>query len=209
MEQLSGIYSITNTTNGKIYYGSAKKFQRRWFVHKNDLIHGKHANQHLQKAWNKYGSSSFRFDIVEEVPEFELKQVEQQYLDWIKVMPKTLFYNISMSADCPNRGMHLSEDTKKKISCARKGKFVGENCGMFGRVGSKHHFYGKHHSAEIRKRISESHMDKKIYSFKNVMTKEIFTGVRRDFYKRYNLHAGNVCDVVNGKLHAYKDWILV
>ena len=46
----------------------------------------------------------------------------------------------------PCYGKHLSEETKQKISEAKKGKYTGEDNPM----------YGKHHTEEMKKRMSES-----------------------------------------------------
>lgn len=45
------------------------------------------------------------------------------------------------------KGKHLSEETRRKLSEARKGKYTGE----------KHSMYGKHHSDESKKKMSEAH----------------------------------------------------
>ena len=47
-----------------------------------------------------------------------------------------------------NLGKHLSEETRKKLSEANKGKPSGMN--------------GKHHSAEARKKLSEAHKGKSL-----------------------------------------------
>ena len=44
------------------------------------------------------------------------------------------------------KGRHLSEETKIKLSKAKKGKYTGE----------KHSMYGKHHSEETKKKLSEA-----------------------------------------------------
>lgn len=43
-------------------------------------------------------------------------------------------------------GKHHSEESKKKMSLAKKGMYIGE----------KNPFYGKHHSEETRRRLSEA-----------------------------------------------------
>jgi 5-methylcytosine-specific restriction endonuclease McrA len=53
-------------------------------------------------------------------------------------------------------GKHLSEETKKKISEAKK----GEKSYLFGRTGDKHPMFGKHHSEETKKKISEYNIGK-------------------------------------------------
>ena len=68
----SGIYSIKNTINGKIYVGSSVTIYHRLISHVSYLRRGVHGNAHLQHAWNKYGKSSFVFA--------ELEYVEVRYL---------------------------------------------------------------------------------------------------------------------------------
>lgn len=60
-----GIYAIRNNTNNKIYIGSTKKsFHSRKTKHLNSLRKGVHNNTHLQSSYNKYGESSFTFEIL-------------------------------------------------------------------------------------------------------------------------------------------------
>jgi group I intron endonuclease len=61
----SGIYSITNIINNKIYIGSAKSFSNRWNKHKSDLMANRHHSNHLQNAWNMYKPNNFEFKIIE------------------------------------------------------------------------------------------------------------------------------------------------
>lgn len=76
-----GIYKIKNLENGKCYYGSSKDITKRWKTHLNQLKNGKHHNIHLQRSWDKYGESSFIFEVVEECNEKVLLELEQKYLD--------------------------------------------------------------------------------------------------------------------------------
>lgn len=106
------VYSITNTVNGCIYIGSSVDIYTRRCHHLSDLRHGRHSNQHLQRAWNKYGESSFIFDILRLCSKDELKEWEDRLI-----------------ADSPNRynildqsysfyGYRHTEETKKKIGAA-------------------------------------------------------------------------------------------
>lgn len=61
----------------------------------------------------------------------------------------------------PNYMKPRSEETKKKISESRKGKYVGENSSMYGKRGILSPWYGKHHSEETKAKISESHKGEK------------------------------------------------
>ena len=57
-DKINGIYSITNTINGKVYYGSSVDCERRWYQHKSSLNKNIHKNYHLQSSWNKCGKDA-------------------------------------------------------------------------------------------------------------------------------------------------------
>lgn len=80
-KKICGVYKITNTANGKMYVGSSKDIYKRWNQHQNELNCGMHGNQYLQNAWNKYGSQSFKFEIIEECPIDNQFEREQFYLN--------------------------------------------------------------------------------------------------------------------------------
>lgn len=79
-EMTTGIYSITNTQNGRQYIGSSSNVEARWEDHRYWLDRGEHINQHLQSSWKKYGRGSFRFDLIEECKESELLRRERYYI---------------------------------------------------------------------------------------------------------------------------------
>lgn len=119
MAAQSGIYEIVNTVNGKRYIGSAKNFANRWSGHLRRLRRNDHHSAKLQRAWNKYGESQFKFlPILTCAPTKEMLYFyEQQLLD--KVKPE---YNIAVSAYAPMAGRTMSEETRKKMSISGKGK---------------------------------------------------------------------------------------
>jgi hypothetical protein len=79
--KICGVYKITNTANGKFYVGSSKDIKSRWYQHTSRLNENKHGNSYLQNAWNKYGSQSFKFELIEECnPEIQFER-EQFYLN--------------------------------------------------------------------------------------------------------------------------------
>jgi group I intron endonuclease len=101
-----GIYRIRNLVNDKCYYGSSKEIQKRWKRHKNDLINDKHINIILQRAWNKYRSYNFAFEIVETCEEEELFDLEQLYLN------KNPAYNIGIHA---SGGDNLTKNPNRHV----------------------------------------------------------------------------------------------
>lgn len=123
METKNIIYSITNSINGKKYVGSALNFNKRKKDHLNRLKNGKHHSKKLQNAYNKYGKGVFEFNILEVVNDVSfLIEAEQKWIDNLK--PE---YNMTLIAGLNSHlGMKRSEETKKKISEALKGKKLSE-----------------------------------------------------------------------------------
>lgn len=112
----SGIYAILNLKNHKHYVGSAVNLRKRKGVHLAELRAGRHHCSKLQNAWNKYGESAFRFDVLEIVEDKErLIEREQFYID--ATLP---FYNSARIAGS-SLGRVTSSETRKKISEALTG----------------------------------------------------------------------------------------
>jgi hypothetical protein len=63
--QLSGIYAIENTANGRIYIGSTICFEKRRRQHLLRLIRGRHSAFHMQQDWDACIDPAFVFRILE------------------------------------------------------------------------------------------------------------------------------------------------
>lgn len=129
----SGIYKITNTINGKFYVGSSKDIDWRWYCHRHYLETGKHNNPKLQHSWNKHGSISFIFEVIEDTisDSKTLLEREQYYLDILTPYKRNIGYNICPKAEGgDNITYHPNRDEfVKKMILINK----GENNGMFGK----------------------------------------------------------------------------
>ena len=110
----SGIYIITNTIDKKCYIGSSVNINRRWINHKSALNNNKHKNQHLQRAWNKYGSEVFKYSVLLYCSKHDLLFYEQRAIDSLK--PE---YNTCMIAG-NTLGYKHNDETRAKISTAAK-----------------------------------------------------------------------------------------
>lgn len=116
------IYKIVTLHNNKFYIGSAIKPNKRKLEHLNTLKFNKHANNYLQKVYNKYGKENIKFEIVEEINDCNiLIEREQYYIDTLN--PE---YNIQRIAGGSALGCKRSEETKLKISNSRKGQLLSE-----------------------------------------------------------------------------------
>jgi group I intron endonuclease len=127
---MKGIYKIVNTKNGKLYIGSSTKIRRRWNTHKRLLRLGKHHSVPLQRAYDKYGKDSFDFILLERLAEDatseEMYKREQYYLDTLKPFDRK-GYNLVREAGGGKAGTQHSEETRKKIRTALKGRAFSTN----------------------------------------------------------------------------------
>ncbi len=92
------IYRIVHRETGRCYIGSAWRPIDRKVRHERDIRSGEHTNLILVRAFAKYGTDAFTFEIVEWFDEESMTrerlfEVEQQYLDRDK--PR---FNISKDA---------------------------------------------------------------------------------------------------------------
>lgn len=158
-----GIYQIRNLQNNKVYIGSTNCFNRRKDEHFTNLRNNHHVNPHLQHAFNCYGEHNFVFEILEVIKEEkDLIKREQYWFDKINPCKDSIGYNILNEATEVNRIAH-SEQTKRKISQSKKGTRAwnkGLKCPQWS--GKNHGMYGKTHTPEVKQRLREFHLGRKL-----------------------------------------------
>lgn len=169
---ISGVYGILNTKNGKIYIGSSVRVKARWRSHIGFLRKGKHHSIKLQRAWNKYGEDVFSSILIRKTLQdrSSLLVLEKEF---IKIFnSKENGYNIcSEPGSC--LGMKRSIKTRKLISVAvklrnsskeereriskmHKGKIISEETRDKMRIAAKK----RASTEEFRSRISKLHKGK-------------------------------------------------
>lgn len=90
----TAVYVITNLVSNKVYVGSSVNAKRRLKEHRNRLNRKQHGNEYLQRAWDKYGPASFKFEIVEQCdPETRLVR-EQEWINNLKAENEDFGYNL-------------------------------------------------------------------------------------------------------------------
>ena len=112
-----GIYMIFNLVNGKRYIGSSLDIYNRLHEHLHNLKNNKSHNKHLQNAWNKYGESSFLYNVLEFTKDDVRFEREQYYIDVIS--PE---YNLTNHV-IANTGYSPTEETRNKIANTLKEKY--------------------------------------------------------------------------------------
>ena len=147
----SGIYQILNLVNNHLYIGSAINLSSRARTHRNLLINNKHHSKYLQRSFNKYGLSNFKFEILEFCNNNILIEKEQYYLD--KLNPQYNMLKIAGSS----LGNKFSLETRQKIRESRIGTRASKETIEKLRISSKGRapMKGKKHSIESRNKISE------------------------------------------------------
>ncbi len=119
-----GIYKIRNITNDKCYTGSSVNIDQRWEGHRRGLKKGKHSSIKLQRAWDKYGSEEFSFEVVEfldeNISEFDLLMYEQFWMDKLDSVENG--YNVCPIAGRPPCSSTFSLESKYKMGVSFRGK---------------------------------------------------------------------------------------
>lgn len=129
LPRTGGVYAIYSACNGRWYFGSAINLRERkndhWSALNRDDPDNPHGNDHLQKAWRKYGEDAFEFSVVEECSGDQLLIREQYYLDLNFLNPDP--YNMCRIAGSWLGHKHTPE-AKAKISEALTGReFTAEH----------------------------------------------------------------------------------
>lgn len=134
-----GIYKIENLITGDCYIGKSKELHtRRLKSHIKCLENNIHRNNHLQNAYNKYGTENIVCKVLLYCEKFELHRYEQACVDNLNSV-----YNICRECVDSPQGLTLSDDTKRRMSISQKGN---TNC-----IGYKHSEDARHNMSESLK----------------------------------------------------------
>ena len=187
---MQSIYKITNQVNGKIYIGKTilpieKRLKRHFYLASRKV------NRYLYDAINKYGKENFIIELTEDC-EYDLaNEREIYYINFYNSNNKEFGYNMTIGGDggrmpdeslkkmiVKKTGMKMSEETKRKISKANKGKIphpmtedikekISKSLKKLGHKpptqywsGENHPMYNKNHSNKTKQKLSEFRMGK-------------------------------------------------
>lgn len=145
------VYVHINKVNGKKYVGqTCKRPTERW-----DSGRGYKKCPYFWKAIKKYGWNNFEHEVIashltkEEADNFEILLIEK-----LNLRDRNYGYNLREG------GSHgsISDETRQKIREANTGKRHSDETIQKLReikTGDKNDFYGKHHSEESKRKISD------------------------------------------------------
>jgi group I intron endonuclease len=179
------IYKITNQINGKIYIGKTiltieKRLKRHFY------LADKKINRYLYDAINKYNKENFIIELIEECEYNLANEREIYYINFYSSNNKEIGYNMTIGGDggrmpkeslkkmiLKKTGMKLSEEHKRKISEANKGRSPhpmtdvckekikqsllksGHKPPIIYWKTEEHPMYGKIHSDKTKQKLSE------------------------------------------------------
>ena len=117
MKENFGIYAIRQISTDKLYIGStAQSFYDIICAHNSALRRNKHSSIHLQRAWNKYGSDDFEFEILEILD--STKALICSEILWIYIYKsnnRKFGFNVAKEVSQNRLGHTQKASTRKKI----------------------------------------------------------------------------------------------
>lgn len=124
--------------SGKVYIGiTSQKPEYRW-----DNGNGYKRNVYFYNSIQKYGWNNFKHEILfTNLTKAEACSKEKELIVLYDSNNRNKGYNLSVGGELSALGAILSDETRRKMSESR--------------TGEKNHFYGKHHSEETKKLISD------------------------------------------------------
>jgi group I intron endonuclease len=148
---LIGIYKITSPS-GKINIGQSWDINKRKYKYETLRCQNQ---RHLYHSLLKYGWKNHKFEIIHEFPE----DITQSVLDNYEIVYWEMYKNCGiemLNIKEPGRGGKHSEESKKRMSIAGKGRIVSFETRNKIRIGNT----GKNKSKEHRRKISEARKGK-------------------------------------------------
>lgn len=118
--KICGVYMISIKTDcGReyLYVGQSMDCQKRFLQHERSIRKGNHKNKKMQNVFNKY--KNIEFEILEVCLEELLCEYESWWLN--EMYGKEFCMNLAFDSEVPARGLRRSQESKLKMSKAKKG----------------------------------------------------------------------------------------
>lgn len=123
MPEVSCVYSMRHTVSDREYLGRTNNLRQRMRKHYQELLSGKHKNPKMLRTYTKYGDSFIVQPLVIGSPDY-CEAVEEKLLAGIPNLKDSL--NCHRNSTGGWLGQDWSEESRKKLSAARKGKPISK-----------------------------------------------------------------------------------
>ncbi len=180
--------------NSKKYIGITKQNpKKRWINGK-----GYKTNDYFFRAIQKYSWDNIKHEILfSNLTKEEAEQKEIELIAFYKSNQREYGYNIE------NGGSHIgnvSEETKKKISIANKGRKISEKTKEKIKRNNAKYWLDKKRSEEVKQKISKGNKGKKRTLEQKLKQSKMFKGKNNPFYNhKMNLTTKNKIIEANSK----------
>lgn len=149
------VYKHTSP-NGNVYIGiTCQPPQKRW----KSGGRGYKNNKHFWRSIQKYGWENFSHEILfDNLNKLDAAEKEKELISFYRSNNKQNGYNVSSGGDGGREGVPLSDDAKRKIGNANRGRKLSPEVKEQIRErmsGTKNPFYGKSHTEEAREKIRQ------------------------------------------------------
>ena len=200
----SGVYTITCLINNKVYVGNSKNLSKRLSTHKTKLKSNKHANEHLQNAYNKYGVENFEFETLETCEEQFLDSCENFWCNMLDSSNRSKGYNIKPTSPTSSKGFSL--ETKLKISLKNKGRRITEEAKQKMSIFQKNrvHVKGYKRTKEETQTIKDNWIKFRGIKVVHIPTNTIFNCMRDALSLYEGCYSNFQYQLINGILKDFK-----
>lgn len=188
----SGVYAIINPKE-QIYIGSTTNFKRRFYQYKGMY---EKSQKKLYNSFKKYGVENHKFIIIDFCDFDSLYERERYWGEYYQVLDRDKGLNLSLPGVGEIKKAY-SEETRKKIGDAHRGKTISEEQKkimlnavkgkkqtqehinkrkMFGENNpayGKAYFKGHHHTNETKRKLSDDRKGKGLLGENNNAKKVI------------------------------------
>lgn len=172
------IYKIENNVNGKVYIGQTiVGFEVRIRQHKSALRHNRHPNNYLQRSWNKYGESNFKYSVIEHKNICDIDFAESGWITHYK--NRSGVYNLESGG---SKNKKHSELSRLKMSISTKAAL------------SRSETKRRIRAAGLKRRGKNNHKSKEVIC---INTKKVYDSIT-DASKDTNIPISDISRVLNG-----------
>lgn len=191
------IYKITNIKTGKVYIGkTTRSLNDRLQGHINSADRGD--NFKLSRAIRKYGKENFIIEPIDVAyNRDELNEKEVYYIKKYNSLEDG--YNMTIGGEGGNTYIDKSDEEMKAIS-EKISAALRKNNGNRGQlIGPKNGMCGKHHTPEVKERMSRALKGKKFSKEHNRKISEYYKGRKKHYLHPHtklfitNTEAGETC----------------